>query len=614
MKGESSFDMLRRGAPVVLLLGLHAGILLHSVRNKSASVDELGHLAAGLYSLTNHDFRCNRLSPPLQNIVCALPVMLGGDYRLTYDHICWEKGVWNGLGERFVEANPGTFHRNLMMARGGSVILSVLLCWLIFQWAKEIWGYAPGLLVLAAAIVEPNFIAHGRLCTTDIAPTLFFLLAGRLAWRFVERPNRRRLILVGVAFGLMWCSKHSGLVLLPAFFLAWAILFQFHAQPLLGSKAPFLRSVPARYRAPALSLGLTMFAALAGLLVIWGCYGFEVGDKTQPPRSPKESLLWTKISIPVQTMVYFLGWEDRFRFDHNDVNDPLWRFLRERLPAFSHWEGFCANQNNARRASPTFFLGETKRQRIYAYYPVLFLLKSPLALLILFAIGGIVLASGRAAVDRRMLVIGVVWPAVYALILIGWNRAYIGYRHALPIVPFFLIFGAGAAFRFLWGGEVKKAAISARREMLGRKALALLFSIWLAVDALSVHPHYLAYYNMMAGGPENGHLIAVDSNFDWGQDLLYLKEYLGERGVDDAYLIYFGPKSLPAAYGIPHRTYKTQSSLPAGTYVISASMLRQYISVYYFPELRVFANRQPDGVAAYTQFVYRVESGEGKMK
>ncbi|NOX56393.1 MAG: hypothetical protein GXP27_18500 [Planctomycetes bacterium] len=42
--------------------------------------------------------------------------------------------------------------------------------------------------------------------------------------------------------------------------------------------------------------------------------------------------------------------------------------------------------------------------------------------------------------------------------------------------------------------------------------------LWTAVGTLLNHPHHLAYFNELAGGPENGWKHLLGSNFDWGQD------------------------------------------------------------------------------------------------
>jgi hypothetical protein len=63
---------------------------------------------------------------------------------------------------------------------------------------------------------------------------------------------------------------------------------------------------------------------------------------------------------------------------------------------------------------------------------------------------------------------------------------------------------------------------------------------WLVVESLVVHPHYLAYFNQLVGGPQKGYRHLVDSNLDWGQDLKGLKDYMEEKGIPIIKLSYFG--------------------------------------------------------------------------
>jgi len=38
---------------------------------------------------------------------------------------------------------------------------------------------------------------------------------------------------------------------------------------------------------------------------------------------------------------------------------------------------------------------------------------------------------------------------------------------------------------------------------------------WNIVSAARIFPHYLAYFNELAGGPDTGYKWLVDSNLDW---------------------------------------------------------------------------------------------------
>jgi hypothetical protein len=42
---------------------------------------------------------------------------------------------------------------------------------------------------------------------------------------------------------------------------------------------------------------------------------------------------------------------------------------------------------------------------------------------------------------------------------------------------------------------------------------------WYVFGVISVHPHYTAYFNELAGGPSNGWRYLSDSNVDIGQDI-----------------------------------------------------------------------------------------------
>ena len=70
------------------------------------------------------------------------------------------------------------------------------------------------------------------------------------------------------------------------------------------------------------------------------------------------------------------------------------------------------------------------------------------------------------------------------------------------------------------------------------------------LSTLHIYPHSLAYFNELAGGPEQGYRHLLHSNIDWGQDLLYLKEWLREHpDVRPLHLAYYGAFD-PADIGI----------------------------------------------------------------
>ena len=114
----------------------------------------------------------------------------------------------------------------------------------------------------------------------------------------------------------------------------------------------------------------------------------------------------------------------------------------------------------------------------------------------------------------------------------------------------------------------------------------LILSLWYLASSALIHPHYLAYFNELIGGPKNGYKYLTDSNLDWGQDLPSLAKLIGEIKNQDSsqevYLSYFGTDN-PSTYGIeatPLPGFPDWSAprkvkeLGAGTYCISATMLQ----------------------------------------
>ena len=105
----------------------------------------------------------------------------------------------------------------------------------------------------------------------------------------------------------------------------------------------------------------------------------------------------------------------------------------------------------------------------------------------------------------------------------------------------------------------------------------------LLLETLSVHPHYLSYFNLLSGGPARGYRLLVDSSNDWGQDLPALAKWQESNKLHNKrYLAYFGTAN-PLSYGINikklpgflDRHYESDwQPLSAGTYIISATLLQ----------------------------------------
>lgn len=198
-----------------------------------------------------------------------------------------------------------------------------------------------------------------------------------------------------------------------------------------------------------------------------------------------------------------------------------------------YWEGLTATLRRLGEGRSAFFAGERSTTGWLLYFPAALAFKTPLPLLGLSAAGAWLLArgGGRAAVWALLP------PGAY-LAAACVSKTQIGARHALPVVPFLVVWAAVAAGRL------------ARAGAAGRVAAALLAAVQIASVARA-SPDGLTYFNVLAGGTQGGYRWFVDSNLDWGQGLAALSAELERRGRPRIYLSYFGTAD-PSFFGIAH--------------------------------------------------------------
>lgn len=221
---------------------------------------------------------------------------------------------------------------------------------------------------------------------------------------------------------------------------------------------------------------------------------------------------------------------------------PLWQDLAWTLEYFG-------------RPSGAYLLGETRAGGWWYYFPVAYLVKTPLAIL------GMLIWAGTLTVwsiwqHRRPS--GMSWtpflfltlpPAVYMVVtLVG--PLNIGYRHLLPVLPYVALFVAVSL--------LSKTASTGHRSRIVVGGLVG----WVIVLALIIWPDYIPYFNRLAGGPDRSWQVLSDSNIDWGQDLPTLAAWDAARTDDlPLYLSYFGT-AHPRAYGVDYEPLPTWAPGP----------------------------------------------------
>lgn len=212
---------------------------------------------------------------------------------------------------------------------------------------------------------------------------------------------------------------------------------------------------------------------------------------------------------------------------------------------------FVEQQAHQLSGHSAFLAGELSVEGWWYYLPFVFLIKTPLPVLLLLV------GSGMAFLLRRRYAWQIVWPLLVAGGVAGAglvSRVNIGYRYLLPMLPLLYLF-MGQVLHNEWrvaSGEWRVAPRSHQFPRLSRYPLiwfaAALLTLFIA-ESLLFHPDYLAYFNQLVGGPKNGWRYVVDSNIDWGQDLKALADYVEEQGLGPVQVAWLGSAPLEA-YGV----------------------------------------------------------------
>jgi hypothetical protein len=172
-----------------------------------------------------------------------------------------------------------------------------------------------------------------------------------------------------------------------------------------------------------------------------------------------------------------------------------------------------------------YLLGNISMSGWWHYFPVAIAVKSTTVVVALLLAGGICLFwRGIRRMEFPQLAV-LVSAALFLAVAIA-SRINIGLRHILPAYPLLYV---------AFGVMLARWANTRRRVML---VVALLAAH--AAESASIYPHYLAFFNTLAGGAANGPRYLSDSNIDWGQDAKHLRAYLEAHHIDDACICYFG--------------------------------------------------------------------------
>jgi tetratricopeptide (TPR) repeat protein len=571
---------------------LFAFLIITSFLQKSPTVDEPMHLFAGYSYLKWGDFRANPEHPPLAKVLAALPLLAFDINDPRPGSADWDLILKYGPGH-----GPGIIYTNNLAARMlfidndadrfffyarlPMIALGILLGIFVYLWSKELFGTGAAVVSLFLYGLDPNILAHSQLVHTDLPFTAFCFISTYFFWRTLGRLTWPNLLFTCFFFGLAAITKHASF----AVFIVWAavalsrILSSQPQECTIGAS----RVVSSRWEKTALVTDVFLGVLLTGYLFVWSAYGLRFhavpgGAESLPLARvmPQNSLL--------QGLVYFIV--------HYQLFPEAW--IYGQLHVFKYLD------------RTAYLFGQLSDHGFWLYFPVAFLVKTPLPTLLL-----LVEAIYMAVLRRRERAKGLfllIPVLVYFSLALG-SRMNIGLRHILPIYPFLFVFIGGTA------AELRKESAGIREKIL------ICLGVWYVWSSVSIYPHYLAYFNELVGRAKNGHKVLVDSNLDWGQDLKGLKRWMGDNQVKQIQLLYFGFRSVayPQYYKINALAVPGSS---VGGYFPSGEgqQLSNYLAVSVhrlygpLPEgaaegfIKAFRAVEPIATIGYSIHVYRIDS------
>jgi hypothetical protein len=535
-------------AAALLLLALHFAMALASKLGESTTSDEIAHLTGGYTYWRLNDYRLQPENGNLAQRWVALPAAIAGARFPDLDQPYWAKSdVWVMGHEFFYETGEDHFPR-LMGARAMTALMSVAVGALVFLWSRRLFGTPGAFVSLVFFAFCPTVLAHGGYATSDVCMAFFMLASVGAYWRHLGRPGAGPFLLSATVFGLACVAKFSA-VFLP---VMMALCAAVHLATTRGELGRVARSAAGH-------------AAIA-FLVIWAFYGFRYSAFNPAlPAADQFIVAWPEIYARtgrIGQVVHLLA------------------NLHALPEAFLYGTAYVVYTSLSRGA---YLNGEYSIYGWRTFFIWTFALKSTLPFLIAAALSAWVAIRARlrpAGQPAGRLAGFLPLTPLLALFCVYWavsiqSHLNIGHRHLVPVYPvLFILTGALGAWL---------------ARPLGWRALVVAALLaWHVGESAWIAPHYLAYFNELAGGPANGRYHLVDSSLDWGQDLPGLKAWLeaNRRPGEDAYLAYFG-SGEPRYYKLPVKRLAYMNlfledepyfPLGAGLYCVSATMLEEVYS------------------------------------
>ena len=473
---------------IILIIMSHTIMLSYNSIFLSPTMDEIGHMPAGISHWQYGMYDLYRVNPPFPRMVATLPVIL-----------CRPNTDWSNyqifpfsretipMGVRFAKANGSRTFLLFAVGRLACIPFSLLGACMIWVWGTRLWGSDSGLACLIMWCFNPMIVGHAALIMPDVPAASMGLTATFLFGEWLRFPSWRRCIWAGLTLGIAETCKTTLLVLFLIWPTAWLINAIIQRRDRVSILYEFMHIIVMFI----LSIYIINLVYLFnGTMIKLSNYSF-VSSKIGGHRSDE-------------------GHRIRNVYKNYWVGSILVPFPKDYIQGIDRQ---CADFEEGWRS---YLCGNWKNGGWWYYYLLGLTIKTPIGLMAIMLIA--VAMSIRNVCNLKVKNCFEEWFVLSSgVTILGLVSSEVGFskhvRYAIPALPFLI----------LW---CSKPASSKHIQV--RYIFWMLIASYVA-SSVAVYPDSIAYFNEYVGGPKNGHMYMLDSNSSWGQDLIRLKGWVSRH-------------------------------------------------------------------------------------
>lgn len=573
----------------IFITSILAILAFSSSAGDSLTVDESPHIASGYSYIVEGDYRLNPEHPPLLKLLSGASIYIGS--KLTNQNIffpndipAWRDRVnaqWD-MGYAFLFNSGNDANTIIWWARLPTIVILLLgALYIPYSVYYHTKSKAISLISLILYAFSPNIIAHGRLVTTDLIASLSFILVIDIWTRHLKTPHGKYILYLILAIGIAFVSKFSTILLLPLILITGFgyIILKYWQDKILFSKFLILiRDLC------IIGFGVFIFINLVYFI-------------TMRNMSIDTQLALVQDSFPQDNQISNITKQSL----SNIIESPGLRYFGQYLL------GQAMVIQRVGGGNTTFLLGKFTNQSFIEYFPLTYLLKENI--IIIISLFSVILAFFVSIIQnfknkslhlKSKLLDNWYIVTIIFMIIIYWTISIkgnlnLGIRHILPAVILTYIVIAFGIVKLLLSLKFSKIL------------LGISLSIYILIPIFN-YPNYISYLNILAGHNQ-GYQIFTDSNLDWGQDLKRLYNWTKQKNIDTLYIDYFGTADIQYYFpDIKIIPIKSDIGPQIGYTAISATMLQD--SFYKkkinseYQEYWWLAWRKPDYIIGNSILIY----------